>query len=685
MMRLHTSAAVASLLFGCASAPTATPARPEPVRARAAERTEERTDDRREPAAESITVTGLAPVLPRGTTSFGMAVTDDGTLYVLGGFRGEPHNYLAEGQSPDLHRLRPGADHWEAAPGLEAGIQSVALVPFEGALHRVGGMRVGEPNQLHSVAEHARFDPESGEWTAIAPLPEARSSHEALALGDSIVVVGGWALDGDRSEGRFAETMLRYREGRWEASESPVRRRAVGAAASDDTLVVAGGLTPSGDISQRVDVYDADSGEWSRAPDLPGERTGFGVALAFTGDAFVASGMDGTLWRWAPGDAAWTRAGELRFPRFFHRMAKVGEELFVVGGIGGMHTTGRTRVVERLAADGSRPAIATAEVPWPGRAKNRQGMFVVGDHLYFFGGNDSLEQHDFDAERFQTEGWRIHLPSLAIEPRAAYPFPRQTMAVRVVEQDGEASVLVAGGFGHEPVPEGAESVARTQRELYRYDVAADRFVPGPDLPVSRTQMDMVQAPDGSILVLGGLDYDPAREQGDHFRHLVEIAHLAPDAAAFTALDTPLPEPRRAFAAGTLGGTHYLVGGMKDGFQLVDSCTRFDLSERTFAPFTCPERPRLSGEIVAVGAHLALVGGTAREAGDAAGDAGLTEVRHIERYDPESDQWETLAPELPFSPRHARAFAYRGGVLLVSTHNEDGALRLAFIDVAEPRR
>lgn len=677
MMRLHTSATVASLLFGCASVPAATPITAEPAPARVAER-EQRATERQQPAAEQIRVAGFAPVLPRGTTSFGMAVTEDGTLYVLGGFRGEPHHYLAEGQSADLHRLAPGAQRWEAAPGLGAGIQSVALVPFEGALHRVGGMRVGEPNQLHSVAEHGRFDPATGEWTAVAPLPQARSSHEAIALGDSIVVIGGWALDGDRSEGRFAETMLRYREGRWEASPAPVRRRAVGAAASDTTLLVAGGLTPEGEISQRVDVYDAEGEQWSRAPDLPGERTGFGVAVAYAGDAFLASGMDGVLWRWAPGDERWTRAGELRFPRFFHRMAAVGDELVVVGGIGGMHTDGRTRFVERLALDGSRPAVASATLPWPGKAKNRQAMFLVGDHLYLFGGNDSLEQHDFAAERFQTEGWRIHLPSLSIEERSPFPVPRQTMAVRVTEEDGDASVVIAGGFGHEPVADEGESEARTQRELYRYDVERDRFERGPDLPVSRSQTDLVRAPDGTLLVLGGLDYDPTREEGDHFRHLVEIAHLAPDAAAFAPLETPLPEPRRAFAAGTLGSTHYLVGGMKEGFQLVDACTRFDLNERTFTPFTCPEQDRLGGELVTVGAHLALVGGTARE-----GDEGeLTEVRHIERYDPEDDRWSTAEAELPFSPRHARAFAYRGGVLVVSTHNDEGLLRLAFIDVAE---
>ena len=30
------------------------------------------------------------------------------------------------------------------------------------------------------------------------------------------------------------------------------------------------------------------------------------------------------------------------------------------------------------------------------------------------------------------------------------------------------------------------------------------------------------------------------------------------------------------------------------------------------------------------------------------------MRQLERYDPAADRWETLTPELPFSPRHARA-------------------------------
>ena len=685
MMRLHTSAAVASLLFGygCASAPaTPSSSRPESVPARA--RTAERSDERAEPIepdAARVQTTGLAPTLPQGITSFGMAATSDGALYVLGGFHGEPHHYVAEGQSSALWILRPGAERWEAGPALEAGLQSVALVPLEDGVHRVGGMRVGEPNELRSLTEHARFDLHSGAWIDAEPLPEPRSSHEAIAIGEDIYVVGGWALAGGPGSGRFATTMLRFRAGRWDSLESPVRRRAVGAAARGTTLVVAGGLTEEGTISQRVDVYSTATDRWSRAPDLPGERSGFGVALTATEAGFLASGMDGVLWRWSPGEAEWTRVGELRFPRFFHRMAATGDRVLVVGGIGGMHHHGRTRLVEVLSTVGERPALATVTLPWPGKAKNRQAMFVVGDHLYLFGGNDSLGQHDFGAEHFQQEGWRVHLPSLTIERRGDYPFRRQTMATRVAERDGELTVWVGGGFGHEPIDAGEPTEARTQAELYRYEVEADRFEPAPSLPEPRSQTDLVRGTDGSVFVIGGLDYDPTRDQEDRFRHLVGVSRLAPDGAAFESITAHLPGPRRAFAAASHGETHYLVGGMRDGFQLVDDCTRFDLRERTFAPFTCPERPRLSAELVAVGAHLALVGGT----GPAGEEEGLAPIRQLERYDPESDEWEALGTELPFSPRHARAFAYRGGVLVVSTHDEGGRMRLALIDVAEAKR
>ena len=42
---------------------------------------------------------------------------------------------------------------------------------------------------------------------------------------------------------------------------------------------------------------------------------------------------------------------------------------------------------------------------------------------------------------------------------------------------------------------------------------------------------------------------------------------------------------------------------------------------------------------------------------------------------------SAAVALPFAPRHARAFAYRDRLLVVSTHDEAPVLRIAVLDLS----
>ncbi|MBX3246971.1 MAG: hypothetical protein KF901_07305 [Myxococcales bacterium] len=633
--------------------------------------------------AAAVATEGALPPLPIGLTSFGLASVG-GDVYLLGGYHGEPHRYEAAGQSNVLYVLRDRATRWERAATIDVGLQSVALANVAGAAHRVGGMKVeggvGGPEgdgtgTLRSVADHARFDPSSGAWTALPPLPEPRSSHDAIALGEDLYVVGGWRIDGAPTDGTYASTMLRFRGGAWESLPQPFRRRALGLAATQRHLVAVGGLSPEG-VSQAVSVYDVVSEEWSEGPALPGDHTGFGVAVLGVGEDVLACGRDGVIRRWRVGEPGWTEVSRLAFPRFFHRMVPVaGGEIAVVGGIGSMHTHGRTRVVERLDAGGRAPRVVLHTLPWDGAAKNRQGMFVVGDHLYLFGGNDSLGQHDFEVEHFVSEGWRVHLSALTREPRAPYPVRRQTMTTLVLPGD-EPSALFVAGFGHEsPTATGEEeSVAVTHPEVYSYDVARDRWSLRASLPVPRSQTS-VAVHEGTLFVLGGLDYDSRRPEHDQFRHLTEIVSLAPGAEAFTTLDVALPGPRRAFGGATHEGVFYLVGGMREAFTLVDDCVAFELATRTFGPLPCPAAPRLNPQLVRVDGKLVLVGGTTRlEGGE------LGEDRSIEIFDPSTGRWSRAAAELPFTPKHAQAFAWNGRLLVVSTHSEDAALRLALLDL-----
>jgi hypothetical protein len=89
--------------------------------------------------------------------------------------------------------------------------------------------------------------------------------------------------------------------------------------------------------------------------------------------------------------------------------------------------------------------VVSYEVEYPGKAKNRQGIFVRESQLFLFGGNSSLGQHDFAAENFLAEAFRFDLGTLGFEPLAPFPVQRQSMQTLVSGEHGYA----LGGFGIE--------------------------------------------------------------------------------------------------------------------------------------------------------------------------------------------------------------------------------------------
>jgi len=665
-MRHDICALLSLTLVACggAPAPTAEPAPPPP------------RDAARAPDPSPVQVSGAfeAP-MPVAVTSFGAAAAG-GAVYVLGGYHGEPHVYSRERQSRDLWRVRAGAG-WERVSTLEAGgLQGLALVAHDERVCRFGGNRItnaaGEPAVMRSVDEAACFDPASGQWSALPSLPRGRSSHEAAVIGDTIYVAGGWRLDGGRDSGTWHDDVvaldLSAEAPAWRSIEQPFHRRAVGVASAAGKLVVVGGLDDQRDISRRVDVFDPEVGAWSQGPEFPADA--FGVAVEGVGDAVYASARDGMLYRWTIGEPAWQPVRSLAFGRFFHQLVATDAGLLAIGGIGGMHTSGRTRHVERIALDGDDAAVSTFVVASPSAAKNRQGVFVHEGALYFFGGNRSLGQHDFAPDDFLAEGWRFHLASMTWEPVADFPASRQTM--QTVSADARG--IAVGGFGHDG------TAAVTHPDAFTYDFESDRWSPRAGLPRGRTQFGLV-AHDGALWIFGGLNYDPSREGEAAFDHVTNVLRAPIDAP-----DTPFAEvdgvelggPRRAFAGAAHDGRYYLVGGMREGFDLVDDCAAFDFEQETFSPIACPSHTRLSGMLIPIGDRLYLVGGSRR------GDDGMESDRQIEVYDPATDRWSVALDELPFDTRHMRAFAHGDRLLLVSTHHERAQLRVSFVRLAAER-
>lgn len=266
--------------------------------------------------------------LPEPLASFGAATLDD-WLYVYGGHAGERHDHSRENVRGTFLRQPLKGGPWESLPGGPA-LQSPALVAHGGKLYRIGGLSArnapDETADLHSVDTVDCFDPATKRWSSMAKLPEARSSHDAVAVGDRIFVAGGWRHHGEEGDGDWLEGVLELdlsqRDPKWQdTTKAPFRRRALALAALGQKLYVIGGLTPETDFSRRVDVYDLTSRTWSDGPELPeSDYNGFGASAFTVGGRLFVSSQSNDLLALVEDERSWGKAGRLDSPRFFHRM-----------------------------------------------------------------------------------------------------------------------------------------------------------------------------------------------------------------------------------------------------------------------------------------------------------------------------------------------------------------------------
>lgn len=627
----------------------------------------------------SMPVAHPSGLLPRATTSFG-AVTEDGWIYMLGGYTGPPHDYYREAQCNDFLRVNVhDPSHIEYLPHDQK-IQSCSLEAFDGRVFRIGGMIAhnsqDEPQALDSVDDVLAFDAEARAWYPMPSLPHRRSSHDSTMAGSRIVVAGGWGMDHEADDQIWHEDILvldlEDLDGGWRSIPAPFKRRAVATTAIGDQVVTIGGITDDRKMSHSVDVLDLETQRWTSGPAYPG--VAFGLAAETRNGRVVASGADGKVFDWAPGETSWRHVGSLTFPRFFHQIAVTPDDDLMF--VGGMSRGVRPAHLEHLDLDDDRSATTVRHltIPTPIASKNRQGMFVHDGWLYLFGGNNSTGQHDFEPENFLEESHRLSLANLEWE--AFEPFPHQRQTIQTATAESTGAMYALGGFGHDG------EVARTWPEGYRYDRERDEWMDdAPNLPIPRSQFGFTEH-DGTLWVFGGLDYDPRREKDDRFRHVTEVVSASIDRGdeEFAYEGINLTEPRRAFGGAVLDGGYFMVGGMRENFQLVESAERFDFETGQFTTISSPARPRLSGRLVPLNGRLYFAGGSSPAA-----DGGFEPNPSLEVYDPATDRWSTVMETIPVTPTHLRMMPYRGRILLFSSHvDEGGKVELVFVDPGTPR-
>jgi hypothetical protein len=279
------------------------------------------------------------PPLPIGVSSLG-AIECDGYAYIYGGHVGKTHAYSSREVIGTFHRFKlDGGTAWEPLPEGPI-LQGLNLATHQGKIYRVGGMRPrnapGSPTDNVSVVDAARFDPKSGRWEALPPMPAARSSHEVVVVGDTLVVTAGWQMRGKGTKPYWHDTTLLMdlsaKEPDWRHVPQPFLRRALTAATIGTKVYVIGGMDDEGEILQRVDIFDLATEKWTAGPPLPGQKIGFSPAAATAGGKLIVSTSDGLIHRLSAYGQSWEKAGTTISKRIVHRIIPLGDSILMLGG-----------------------------------------------------------------------------------------------------------------------------------------------------------------------------------------------------------------------------------------------------------------------------------------------------------------------------------------------------------------
>ncbi len=220
-------------------------------------------------------------------------------IYVTGGFNDQD---ILE----TFERFDPQTQTWTALPMMPVPRYIHTASVLNQQVYAIGGYNFAQktdnliqsfsqagalqPNPVGrgAIKQVDRFDPQTGQWSAVAPLQTERFMAMSETLGGKIYVAGGGDL-----QRRMLDSIEAYdpKTQQWQVIGKLPVARAWGQLLSDgQSLFLIGGLNAGGIYTGQIDRYDTKTGKWqlNALPPLPEGRAGF--AAAWTAQGIVVTG-----------------------------------------------------------------------------------------------------------------------------------------------------------------------------------------------------------------------------------------------------------------------------------------------------------------------------------------------------------------------------------------------------------
>jgi hypothetical protein len=272
------------------------------------------------------------------------AVVLDGRIYLAGGVA-RITDYGKPSRVPGVERVAveslrsfgtydPRSGRYRALAPLPEPLNHIGFVKHRGSIYVVGG----HGNLLNGLAANRdlyRYSVDDESWERLAPMPTARGAAATAVLGDRLYVAGGML------RGRALRIFEAYdfTSGRWtRLPDMPAAREHAPATVLGGSLYVVGGRDASSDALTTVFRYDPGKDRWSDSTPLP--RASGGLEAIPVGDRLVALGGGNDAARTVTGavqiydahDRHWSFDSDMRTPRHGFAAAMLGSRIYAIGG-----------------------------------------------------------------------------------------------------------------------------------------------------------------------------------------------------------------------------------------------------------------------------------------------------------------------------------------------------------------
>ncbi|PWH15512.1 MAG: hypothetical protein DDG59_11390 [Anaerolineae bacterium] len=131
--------------------------------------------------------------------------------------------------------------------------------------------------------------PEPVQWELVTQMPEPKKSMAYAAVDNKIYIIGGETPNGISDRVDIYDTVT----GQWsEGARKPTPVSEACGAYLGGKIIVAGGKTPDGSVTNVVEAYDVAEDRWDKLPELPNPLAGAGC-VEYEGSYYLIGGWDG--------------------------------------------------------------------------------------------------------------------------------------------------------------------------------------------------------------------------------------------------------------------------------------------------------------------------------------------------------------------------------------------------------